>query len=56
VVSVLPLPARLLSPPFLLGAPDGAQLADAGGLLVGLPGVHVPRMLSAGRAARTRGF
>jgi hypothetical protein len=56
LVRALPLPSRVVAPSLFLAAPDGASIADPGGVMVGWPLVHVSRMLSAGRAARTRGF
>jgi hypothetical protein len=52
----LPTPARVLHPSLFLDAFDGSFLADPDGVLVGRSLVHVPRMLSAGRASRTRSF
>jgi hypothetical protein len=56
LLSALPMPSRVVQSSLFLAAPDGAQVADPGGALVGWPLVFVPRMLSAGRASRTRGF
>jgi hypothetical protein len=54
VVSALPLPPTLLSPPTVVRDPGSAYLADPDGALIGQPAIWVNRMLAARWTEDTR--